>query len=96
MRILITYDVETASPEGSKRLRQVAKACVNYGPRVQNSVFECLLTETQYLELKERLSRIIDSESDSVRFYRLSSNLNKAVVSIGKITSYDPEAPLLI
>lgn len=96
MRILVTYDVETISPSGAKRLRHVAKACMDYGQRVQNSVFECLVTEVQYLELKNRLEHIIDIEADSIRFYHLSPKLNKAVETIGKLTSYDPEATLLI
>ncbi len=96
MRILITYDVETTSPAGQKRLRKVAKACVNYGQRVQNSVFECLLTQVEYLKLRSQLEDIIDEERDSIRFYHLSAHLDKAVQSIGKVTSYNPEEPLLI
>ena len=62
MLILITYDVETVSSNGKKRLRQVAKQCMNYGQRVQNSVFECLIDPAQFVELKHRLENIINYE----------------------------------
>ncbi len=73
MLILITYDVNTETKEGRKRLRQVAKTCVKYGQRVQNSVFECLLDEAKYVMLKAELQSIIDEKSDSLRFYRLGN-----------------------
>ena len=69
MMILVTYDVDTTSKAGEKRLRKVAKECVNYGRRVQNSVFECLLTEAQFCILKSTVDEIIDKELDSIRFY---------------------------
>ena len=69
MFVLITYDVNITSPHGAKRLRNVARACIDYGKRVQNSVFECILTETQYVILKNKLNGIIDTEQDSIRFY---------------------------
>ena len=68
MLVLITYDVNTETAAGRTRLRKVAKQCVNYGRRVQNSVFECLLDQAQSLLLKEKLSEIIDNEVDSLRF----------------------------
>ena len=68
MFILITYDVNITSPAGQKRLRQVAKACLDYGKRVQNSVFECVLTEAQFVLLKSRLSEIISQSDDSIIF----------------------------
>lgn len=68
MFVLITYDVNITSPYGAKRLRNVAKACMDYGKRVQNSVFECILTEAQYVLLKNKLNNIIDTEQDSIRF----------------------------
>ena len=74
MMVLITYDVETMTPSGKKRLRQVAKQCVNFGQRVQNSVFECLVDPAQFAELKHRLESIIDLEKDSLRFYMLGDN----------------------
>ena len=74
MFVLITYDVNITYESGAKRLRNVAKACVDYGKRVQNSVFECVLTDAQFLMLKNRLKNIIDSKQDSVRFYMLGKN----------------------
>ncbi|GAF23118.1 CRISPR-associated protein Cas2 [Bacillus sp. JCM 19047] len=71
MLVLITYDVKTSSPGGTKRLRKVSKACQNYGQRVQNSVFECVLDSTQLTILKHELLEMIDPENDSLRFYRL-------------------------
>ena len=79
MYILVTYDVDTTSKEGARRLRCVAKACLDYGQRVQNSVFECVVTEAQYSLLKGRVRDIIDMSLDSVRFYILSKNENKRV-----------------
>lgn len=71
MLVLITYDVNTEDAAGRKRLRKVAKECVNYGQRVQNSVFECLLDAAQYAMLKHRLEGLIDKGKDSLRFYNL-------------------------
>lgn len=94
--VLITYDVETATPAGRKRLRMVAKQCVNFGQRVQNSVFECLIDPAQFAELRHRLETIIDSEKDSLRYYFLGNNWKTRVEHIGAKTSYDPEGTLLI
>lgn len=83
MLFLITYDVETTSPKGEKRLRDVAKECQNYGQRVQNSVFECLLDTTQYTKLKILLSNIIDKEKDSIRFYNMGNHFSNKVDTLG-------------
>ena len=96
MLILITYDVDTTTKVGEKRLRNVAKECVNYGQRVQNAVFECLLTEAQFVHLKAILSSIIDDRTDSIRFYYLGNNWQRKIDSIGKKTSYDPTEALII
>lgn len=96
MMILITYDVETATHSGAKRLRHVAKECQNYGQRVQNSVFECVLTEAQFAILKEKIMSIIDDEKDSIRFYFLGKNWDKRIEYIGKKTSYDVTSELII
>lgn len=96
MYILITYDVDTVSETGQKRLRQVAKACKDYGQRVQNSVFECELSEAQFVKLKTRISIIMDMELDSVRFYFLSSKSHGRVMSLGKVTSYDMNDTIII
>ena len=94
--VLITYDVETVTPSGKKRLRHVAKQCVNFGQRVQNSVFECLVDPAQFTELKHRLESIINKEKDSIRYYFLGSNWRNKVEHIGSKESYDPEGPLTV
>ena len=96
MMVLITYDVETVTSSGKKRLRYVAKQCVNYGQRVQNSVFECLVDRAQFAELKHRLESIINKEKDSIRYYFLGSNWKTKVEHIGAKESYDPEGPLTV
>ena len=96
MMVLITYDVNTISTTGSKRLRHVAKECLNYGQRVQNSVFECVLTEAQFVTLKHTIKSIIDINLDSVRFYTLGKNWKKKIESIGKETSFDVTSELII
>lgn len=88
MYILVTYDVDTTSKEGARRLRNVAKACMDYGKRVQNSVFECEVTDAQYCLLKERIKGIIDMSLDSIRFYILSKNESRRVEVIGVETAY--------
>lgn len=96
MMVLITYDVETMTPSGRKRLRQVAKQCVNFGQRVQNSVFECLVDPAQFADLKHRLDSIIDPEKDSLRFYLLGNNWQKRIEHIGAKSSYNPEDVMII
>lgn len=96
MMVLITYDVSTSTPQGQKRLRKVAKECVNYGQRVQKSVFECLIDPAQFAGLKSRLGKIIDPAEDSIRFYLLGKNWEKRVEQIGQQDIYNPEGVLLI
>lgn len=96
MYILITYDVDTTSKEGARRLRCVAKACMDYGQRVQNSVFECEVTEVQYCLLKERMKSLIDMSLDSIRFYILSKNENKRVEVLGVETAYKINDALIV
>jgi CRISPR-associated protein Cas2 len=96
MLVLITYDVNTETPAGRKRLRHVAKACENKGQRVQNSVFECLLDPGQFAELKHQLTSIVDPEKDSLRFYFLGKNWHGRVEHFGAQSSYDPDGPLII
>lgn len=83
MLVLITYDVNTETAAGKRRLRKVAKQCVNYGRRVQNSVFECILDQAQCILLKSILTEIIDEEKDSLRFYYLGNNYKTKVEHIG-------------
>ena len=96
MFVLITYDVNITSAHGAKRLRNVARACLNYGKRVQNSVFECILTEVQFLNLKNKLLSVIDSNQDSIRFYVLGTNWKNRVETIGKDMGIDFTGELII
>lgn len=96
MMVLVTYDVETVTPAGRKRLRKVAKQCVNFGQRVQNSVFECVVDPVQFAELKHRLINLIDDKKDSLRFYQLGANWNKKVTHVGIKEAYNPEEDTLI
>lgn len=96
MFVLIAYDVNISSPTGARRLRNVAKACVNYGTRVQNSVFECVLSDAQFVGLRNELEKIIDVEKDSVRFYSLGNNWDRRVITIGRDTSVDVTGELII
>ena len=96
MFVLITYDVNITSPKGAKRLRNVARACLDYGKRVQNSVFECILTEAQFVKLRNQLEGIIDSEQDSIRFYNLGSNWKRKVETLGKDIGIDFIGELII
>ena len=96
MMVLITYDVNTETPAGRKRLRHVAKQCVNYGQRVQNSVFECVLDAAKCREVQHKLEQIIDKEKDSLRFYYLGNNYKDKVEHIGAKPSFDVEGVLLL
>ena len=96
MLVLITYDVSTQSPEGKRRLRQVAKQCTNFGQRVQNSVFECVLDAAQCAKVKTQLAKIIDNEKDSLRFYYLGNNYKTKVEHIGAKPSFWVEEVLII
>ncbi len=96
MLVLITYDVNTGDAAGRKRLRQVAKQCQNYGQRVQNSVFECLLDAAKCREVQHILEQLIDKERDSLRFYYLGNNYHTKVEHIGAKPSYDGEGLLLL
>ncbi len=95
MFVLITYDVNTQDAEGKKRLRHVAKQCVNYGIRVQNSVFECVADPAKILELKHKLTKEIDTEKDSLRFYYLGNKTKAKVEHIGAKETIDLEKPLI-
>jgi len=96
MLVLVTYDVSTETAEGRKRLRRVAKACENYGQRVQKSVFECLLEPYQWLRLRSRLLKEADLGEDSLRFYFLGKNWKGRLEHVGIQVSYDPEGPLIV
>ena len=96
MYILITYDVNTEDAAGRHRLNQVARLCKDYGHRVQNSVFECVLTEVQLCELKDKLHQTMDRINDSIRIYHLNKNENRRVDVMGRDTSLNVEDTLII
>lgn len=96
MLVLITYDVNTETTAGKRRLRQVAKQCVNYGRRVQNSVFECEMDAAKCREVKAILEEIIDAKNDSLRFYYLGNNYRNKVEHIGVKESMDMKGPLIM
>ena len=96
MLVLITYDVNTSDVEGRKRLRKVAKQCQNYGQRVQNSVFECLIDTAQLKLLRTSLIDIIDAEKDSLRFYFLGTKYQTKIEHVGAKESYEPEGVLIL
>ena len=95
MLILITYDVNTETAAGKSRLRRVAKQCVNYGTRVQNSVFECILDSAQLVKLKAVLCDIIDEKVDSLRFYNLGNKHETKVEHVGVSKGMNVEKPLI-
>ena len=96
MLVLITYDVNTETAEGRRRLRRVAKLCVDYGQRVQNSVFECLLDAAQYASLKARLIAEIDPAQDSLRFYLLGNAYRQKVEQAGRAPAWRQDDVLLV
>ena len=96
MLVLVTYDVSTETEAGKKRLRRVAKCCVKYGQRVQNSVFECVLDEAQYKMMQHQLRTIIDEEKDSLRFYNLGNKYQNKAEHYGAKPSYEAEGTLIL
>lgn len=96
MMVIVSYDVATVSSDGKKRLRKVAKECLNYGQRVQNSVFEVDVDYGTFLKLKDKLIKIIDEEEDSLRFYYLGNNWHRRVEHIGAKQTYDPEGVIIL
>jgi len=96
MMVLITYDVNTENNQGRRRLRQISKICTNYGQRVQNSVFECLVNPAQFAMLKAKLEKTAKPEVDSLRYYFLGKNWVSKVEHFGAKPSYDPEGLLII
>ena len=96
MLVLIPSDVNTEDAAGRKRLRQIAKQCVNYGQRVQNSVFECLLDTAQCRSLQHTLCQIMDVEKDSLRFYYLGKKYENKIEHFGCKQTYLPEEPMIL
>ena len=95
MMVLITYDVNTETLAGQKRLRKVAKVCQNYGQRVQNSVFECILDTARLKELQSKLEDLMNKDTDSIRYYYLGDNWRKRVEHVGAKDSLDLEGTLI-
>ena len=91
-----TYDVNTGDAAGRKRLRQIARQCVNYGQRVQNSVFECLLDPAQCRSLQNKLCKLMDAEKDSLRFYYLGKKDESKIEHVGCKQTYLPEDTLMV
>ena len=96
MFVLVSYDVSTTDPKGPRRLNRVAKACKDYGQRVQYSVFECIVDPAQWAVLKQRLIDEIDQELDSLRFYYLGANWRRRVEHVGAKKTIDQEGPLIV
>lgn len=96
MLVLITYDVNTETAAGRRRLRQVAKQCVNYGQRVQCSVFECNLDAAQYRKMQNVLVKLIDPEKDSLRFYNLGDHYQSRIEHFGAEPGYDAVGTLMV
>jgi CRISPR-associated protein Cas2 len=95
MMVLITYDVNTENDAGKKRLRKIAKECENYGQRVQNSVFECLIDPARLKHLQARLETLMDKDKDSLRYYYLGNQWRERVEHAGAKPSLDLEGPLI-
>ena len=96
MMVLVTYDVSTETEAGRRRLRRVARACLNYGQRVQNSVFECAVDHAQFTSLRASLLGEVDEKVDSLRFYLLGNNWRSRVEHFGAKPSVDPDGPLIV
>jgi CRISPR-associated protein Cas2 len=96
MQLLVTYDVNTTTREGRRRLRRTAKICLDYGQRVQNSVFECKVEPAQFLEMKAKLMEVADLSTDSLRFYNLGAEWDRRVEHLGAKPSMNPDAPLIV
>lgn len=95
MMVLITYDVSTESEGGKRRLRRVARACRDFGQRVQYSVFECEVDPAQWVKLKDRLLKEINAQTDSLRFYHLGANWKRRVEHVGAKPALDLDGPLV-
>lgn len=96
MNLLVAYDVNTETKEGRKRLREIAKACEGFGQRVQNSVFECSISDTDMERFRQRLLKIMDVRLDSLRIYRLHSHREEVVEVYGRDLYRDLSAPLIV
>ena len=96
MNILVSYDIHTQTREGQRRLNKIAKICLDYGQRVQNSVYECDIDSEKLLKLKERLKAIYHEKEDSIRIYKLGKNYQKSVIHYGVKEVFQPDEPLIL
>lgn len=96
MMVVISYDVSTETAEGRKRLRKVAKACESHAQRVQNSVFEADLDYSSFMKLREKLLKIMDQNTDSMRFYYLGNHWQRKVEHFGMKKGYNPEGTIIV
>ncbi|MEE9394136.1 MAG: CRISPR-associated endonuclease Cas2 [Planctomycetota bacterium] len=96
MMVVVSYDVSTKDPNGSRRLRRVARACSDYGQRVQNSVFECLVDPEHWARLRNRLLDEIDPSVDSLRFYFLGARYSRRTEHHGAKEPHDPQSPMIV
>lgn len=96
MMVLITYDVNTETEAGKKRLNKVAKQCINYGQRVQNSVFECVIEPAMLKQLQDKLEKIIDVRIDSIRYYNLGNEWRNRIEHVGVNKGFDVEGTLIV
>jgi CRISPR-associated protein Cas2 len=94
--VVVSYDVSTEDAAGRRRLRRLAKVCEGHGQRVQNSVFECWVDAAQWVALRAKLLREVDTGEDSLRFYFLGNEWSKRIEHVGSKPSYDPEGPLIV
>ena len=95
MLVVVTYDVELTKTAGARRLRRVARICESVGVRVQNSVFELMLDQTQLLQIQQRLEQVIDPEQDSIRFYLLGNHYQRRIQSMGKPLRVEQDGDLI-
>jgi CRISPR-associated protein Cas2 len=96
MELLCTYDVNTTTPEGRRRLRQVAQVCEGYGLRVQKSVFEIVCTDADLLQLTDRIDRIIDHSRDSIRIYKMQQGSFQNARTLGTASALPHRDPLIV
>lgn len=96
MMVLVAYDVETESQGGQRRLRRIAKACQDFGQRVQFSVFECVVDPAQWVTLRSKLIAEMDPARDSLRFYFMGANWRRRVEHVGAKPTYNPEGPIIV
>lgn len=96
MMVLVSYDVAVTTNGGQNRLRKIAKECQNYGQRVQYSVFECVIDPAQWVKLKNSIEKIMDKNTDSLRYYYLGANYKRRVEHVGARPSLDIDKPIII